>query len=472
MRPLAALALLLTAGAAGAQEVMTLEQAASRSGHDLSAVYEGSSVMVRGQVASPTVWAVGSYYIALRDNTDHGLLLTGSREQFAELRPGEWIEVQGGIQSRAGCPMLAPVSIHKVSDEAAPAPKELTLAELDSFRYLGLWVRTHATVSSVGENLGGKVLEVTDHGHSISVFLARASNSTGKELSRVRTGDQVRLTGLASQYSPEPPYYGNFELILGSPEDVEVVEGSSALQPLLIAGGAAAIALLIGLWWVRDQRAGSQRRSLRAFHALSEEIISAASPAVIAEKLVRVLPTVTRATAVRLYLYNRRTKSLECVATSIDPDPMAVSIDSPQDGLASGAAACFRNRTRLNVPDVRRSPFVRVEMKTNLPRAAMFVPLFAQNDVLGVLEVSNARRAGYFTQEEQAAVQHLANQVAASLKLQEQQTMREHVFQSEKLAATGQLISGVANELRAPLENILQLATSIGAYRGRPAPGN
>ena len=56
---------------------------------------------------------------------------------------------------------------------------------------------------------------------------------------------------------------------------------------------------------------------------------------------------------------------------------------------------------------------------------------------------------------------HLANQVAASLKLEEQQAVREQLFRSEKLAATGQLISGVASDLRAPLERIQELAASL-----------
>jgi hypothetical protein len=47
------------------------------------------------------------------------------------------------------------------------------------------------------------------------------------------------------------------------------------------------------------------------------------------------------------------------------------------------------------------------------------------------------------------------------MKLQEQKTVREQLFRSEKLAATGQLISGVASDLRAPLDRILELSSSL-----------
>ena len=245
--------------------------------------------------------------------------------------------------------------------------------------------------------------------------------------------------------------------------------------PLLFAG-AAVLALLAGGWWIRERRLGVQRRAMRVLHALSEDIIAASSPAEIAQILAERLPEATRATSINLYIFDRRSKLLERIPTAADPEPMAASVDSPPEGLASAAVVCFRNRTQLNIPDVRRSPLVKVGPKTSLPRAALFMPLTVQsgksahNEVLGVLEVHNDRKLGYFKPEEQAAVHHLANQASASLKLQDQNAMREQLFRSEKLAATGQLISGVASDLRAPLDSILKLTESLAAAAGEPIP--
>src|ERR1700674_1808265 len=55
-----------------AQEIQTLEQAASRSASN-GAVYEGKSVTVRAQIAGAPVWALGTYYVPLRDLTERGL---------------------------------------------------------------------------------------------------------------------------------------------------------------------------------------------------------------------------------------------------------------------------------------------------------------------------------------------------------------------------------------------------------------
>ncbi|HEY4364109.1 MAG TPA: GAF domain-containing protein [Bryobacteraceae bacterium] len=235
------------------------------------------------------------------------------------------------------------------------------------------------------------------------------------------------------------------------------------LITIVLLLGAALIAFI---GWRRTRRERAQQEAQRILHNLSEDIIAAPSPSVIAEKLSVVLPTITQATSVNLYLYQRRTKSLERVPTTTDPEPMAAPLDAPPEGLANAAVVCFRNRTLLNVPDVRRNPLVKVGPKISLPKSAFFVPLLSQQEALGVLEIGNSRKPGFFSQEEQAGIQHLANQAAAALKLQERTAMREQLFHSEKLAATGQLISGVASELSAPLESIVQLAATLAAHQG------
>jgi signal transduction histidine kinase len=461
-----ALCVILAAFSVQAQDVVTLEQAASRTGTDYAAVYEGRTIIVRAQVASPPMWAFGMYYLPLRDSSEHGLILKGEHDRFASYEPGDWIEARGKIESRAGLPLLVPDSMERVRQGPPPSAMSLSLPEAANLRHLGLLIETHGTVTRVGENVGGTTLQLTDRGATAVAFLARSPSTVNDLLARIRIGDRVNANGLLTQYAPRPPYNGEFQILLASPGDLKVSGTGFGLVPLLLLGGVGVGAILMGLWWLRRRRLSEQHSAMRTFHTLCEEIIAAPSPSEIAEKLMTVLPSITQATGAWLYIFNRRTKSLERVSTESDPDPMVVPVDAQgDDELASGAAVCFQNRTQLDIPDVRRSQYSSTRTKQHSPRSAMIVPLTTQGDVLGILEAGNANRVGYFSIEEQASIQHLANQVGAALKLQEQRAIREQLFRSEKLAATGQLISGVANELRAPLEVILhlslQLATTI-----------
>ncbi|HEY2842415.1 MAG TPA: hypothetical protein VGJ09_02150, partial [Bryobacteraceae bacterium] len=126
-----------------------------------------------------------------------------------------------------------------------------------------------------------------------------------------------------------------------------MVGAGSILPAPLLLSALALLALLAGGWWVRERRLGGQRRSMRALHALSEDIIAATSPSEIAEILAARLPEATRATSTNLYLFNRHSKALERVSTTSDPEPMAAPVDAPPEGLSSAAVVCFRNRTTL-----------------------------------------------------------------------------------------------------------------------------
>ena len=88
------------------------------------------------------------------------------------------------------------------------------------------------------------------------------------------------------------------------------------------------------------------------------------------------------------------------------------------------------------------------------PKSLFFVPMIAQGEVVGVLEMDQDDRVRDFSAAEQALGQHLANQVGVAVRLLDQRSVQEQLSRTEKLAAVGRLISSIVNELEAPLASI------------------
>ena len=225
------------------------------------------------------------------------------------------------------------------------------------------------------------------------------------------------------------------------------------LEPLQVVAAALAIGCTVAMWWIRERRIRRHHEITRVLNTLAEEILEAPSPAEIVRKLNAVLPRIRRITAIRLYLH-------DAAASALRPVPVS-GVAAASTVVNDGAALCFRNRTLVAIDDTRRSSFIRAPSGADVPRAAMFVPMFTRGETAGVLVMEDSRAAHDFSQEEQASAQHLANQIGASIRLQEQYAVRERLFRTEKQAAAGQLMSGVADELRAPLDTIRQFAERL-----------
>jgi signal transduction histidine kinase/CheY-like chemotaxis protein len=250
-----------------------------------------------------------------------------------------------------------------------------------------------------------------------------------------------------------------------SPSSISVIERGWVIQPPFLLAALFLAAGLALVWWFRERRMAGLRKQMRLLNSLGEQVIGATSTAEILRRLTLSLPALSNASGAGLYILNRASKQLEGIHTG-SPTVDIVDLEAPASSMASGLAASFRNHAILSVPDTRRNPHFRREEAAMLPRSVLFVPMFAQAELMGVLVIHHASHFHYFSQGEQAAMQHLANQIAAALKLQEQHTVREQLFRSEKLAAAGQLISDVANELRTPLQSIATLASTLSSQNG------
>lgn len=241
------------------------------------------------------------------------------------------------------------------------------------------------------------------------------------------------------------------------------------IRPETTAAAAVAVVSVLAALWFRSRGLARQRRVYHAVHILAEEIIASTTQAAILERLTGSLPGILRLSEIRVFLFDRSSNSLVQAGARPGAARVSIALEPPGD-LAP--ALCFRNRTLLALTDVNRSE-IRTAPGLDAPaRAAMFVPMIRRGEPAGVLELVDAERVRDFTPDERAAAQHLANQVAAALGLLEEQSVQEQLLRTERLAASGELISGVANELRQPLESISELAARLaGSGRQLPCEG-
>jgi CheY-like chemotaxis protein/uncharacterized protein YigA (DUF484 family) len=254
-----------------------------------------------------------------------------------------------------------------------------------------------------------------------------------------------------------PPHNRWFEALVHVPGNIARLEKSWVVPPLGI-GAAVAVGLAsIIIFWSRERRLRTQRERLRRVYQLGEDILGASSPEAILKRISGPLPELLGVSGVHLYIYNRGSNTLDTVALDGE-EPVSIPLASPPGGTYAGAAACFHYRTSLAIPDISRSPFPIASPGEHTPKSLLFVPMLAQGQVVGVFELDQDDHPRDFGKDEQALAQHLGNQIGVAIRLLDQRSVQEQLFRTEKLAAVGRLISGVVNELRAPLSSIVDLA--------------
>lgn len=468
----AALAVLLAPApaAAAGSERLSLRDAAIRRDGDFAPARMGKPATLRGRVASVAVRILAQYEHVGIEQDGYGFILEAPDARLRSLKPGDDVEASGELAARGGLAVLQVSEVRVLGRGSPPAPAPVSVEDLMGFRHLGRLVVTEGSVLEIGENTAGAYLLLGRSRYPYKLFLSH-SQQPGVTFSGFAVGDTVRAVGIASQYCAVAPFNRWFQLTVVHPSDV-VRTGHTFFPPTLLAGFLTA-GLGFGLvWWTRERRLRAQREALRRSHQLGEDILGASSAQDILRKGGAVLPAIFGVTGVHLYLFNPGTKMLDKVPDSEDEAPVSIVPASPGAGMAAGAVACFQNRMVLSVPDSARSPFPPPEPPAPpMPKAVLFVPMFTQGEAVGVFAISHNARTREFSRDEQGLAQHLGNQIAVAVRLLEQSSVREQLFRTEKLAAVGRLISGVVNELQAPLASICNLAdVALSSQRaaGRP----
>ena len=459
---------LLLSATASAQTVLSLEEAARRVWPSYAAAHAGARVSLEGTIAAKPVQIREYTHGIIQDQSGFGFTLEWIGAPATALDSGDIVRAKGVIRHRSGLVVLGVESVEKTGKTAAPAPVEIDTADLNGYRYLGRYVRLEAHIINSGQNAGGDVLLVGEKNNNVAVFWPRNNEERTDGLRQFQPGDKVLIKGISSQYCPIQPYDRGFQIIVASPDDVTLLSHGWVISPQVLVYGTVALIAIFFIWWFRERQAAAHRRVMRRMMSLSEELLTASSAVELAQKLGTALTPLLNPGTISLYVFNRGAKTLERVPTPAMPDRDSIDVDTVMGTLPAAAALCFRNRALLEIPSTRTSPLVNADLQSSDPRGALFVPLFATNEPVGVLAIHYRRTVRRLSPDQRTAMQHLGNLIAASLRLQEQRWMRDQLLRSEKMAAAGQLISGVANDLREPLTKISDAARQA-LQSGTPA---
>ncbi len=458
--------------------IVRIEVATSRAGSDFAPALEGKTVRIAGHVTERAFWNIDSYFLPVRDEEeDFGILVQGAPGvNVRGFSPGDVIEATGRIVRYNGMPVLAAEKTVKTGVSESTGSRQVALSEAGGFRNLGLPVEVEGRVTAIGDDGASEWLMLSDGQANLRAVLPKIRRDDELRLATIRAGDRVRVSGIVTQNALLPPYDRFFQLTILAPERLALLESAGMIPALLLLSACAGIGLLAVIWWVREQRNRSLRRIVRPLHVLGEEILAMTSLSEMLKKIGAVVPQAARVSGVQMYLYDRKSKQLELVRSGVHrltgKGAAQVNLDNPANGLHAALGHCYRNKTALGIPDTRRNDFFKPDpaqqqgaLSPDLPRSILALPMLAQDEIAGVMLLYRSDGVRYFHHEEQASAQHLANQVAASLKLLEQRSVREQLFKSEKLAATGQLIAGVVNDLRNPVESVLTMSQLL-LFRG------
>jgi GAF domain-containing protein len=436
---------------------LSLEEVGRRRPADLAALHLDEKVIVRG-VVNTSVYRFPEYsLLGIQDARGGAVAIKAAvpDTRLDALQPGYEIEVEGTVSMIAGTIVVAPATIQVLGRKSPPAPIDVSIQELQTGRYGSRLVRTTTRVKLVSDTSAGAQLTVVG---LVKIFLPRPQLRSAPNFNGYNPGDQIRLTGLAHQYCTRPPYNTGYEVLVNDLSQVVRLDKPSTVSPLALAAGLAVVLLTGFFLWSREHRLRNQRERLRHTYQLGEEILGASSAETILQRIAEALPGILQVTQVHLYVYNRSGKTLESI-THDPAAPVTISLSSPPAGPEAGAVACFHYRTLLVIPDIDRSPFpIAVQSGVKALKSLLFVPMLAQGEVIGVLELDQYNRVRDFTPDEQALAQHLGNQIGVAIRLLDQRSVQEQLSRTEKLAAVGRLISSVVNELQTPLSSITDLA--------------
>jgi signal transduction histidine kinase len=228
---------------------------------------------------------------------------------------------------------------------------------------------------------------------------------------------------------------------------------------------ATQLSRIVAPMLARAQRAADHARREQGASELSRlagSLIQSLSVSAVCEQLVQSVLALVRGTGAVIWNAQGESMFAEVRQPGVLRDPMDPRLEKILEDVS-------RSRQVFWTPDLSNDPRLASAVTVNADagseaRAVLVAPVRLRETLLGLLGVSGDTGRG-FTDADIELIQALADQAALGIAnaraYDELQVSNVQLLRHEKLVAMGRLTSGLAHELRNPLQNVVGLTSEL-----------
>ena len=183
----------------------------------------GEVVTVCGVVtAPPRIFSTTRTSFYIQDRTSGVNVYLSST--YIPLEPGDLVKVRGTVTEYNGLTEIAPSQsgdIKIIGKGEVPEPYILSQGEPLREELEGLLVKIKGEVAQNPYTSGsGKAFTVWNGTVPVDIYVY---NSTGIDLTSVKSGDVVEITGICGQYDSSPPYTSGYQILPREDNDIQLL---------------------------------------------------------------------------------------------------------------------------------------------------------------------------------------------------------------------------------------------------------